>query len=46
MSANLENSIAAKGLEKGSFHSNPQKGQCQKNVQITTQSFSFHMLAR
>ena len=40
MPANLENSAVATGLEKVSFHSNP------KEVQTTTQLYSFHMLAR
>jgi len=31
MSANLENSIVATGLEKVSFHSNPQKGNAKEN---------------
>ena len=30
MSANLENSTVATGLEKVSFHSNPKEGQCQR----------------
>ena len=30
MPANLENSAVATGLEKVSFHSNPQKRQCQE----------------
>ena len=30
MSANLENSAVATGLEKGSFHSNPKERQCQR----------------
>ena len=30
MSASLENSAVAKGLEKVSFHSNPKEGQCQR----------------
>ena len=30
MSANLENSAMATGLEKVSFHSSPKKGQCQR----------------
>ena len=30
MSANLENSAVAMGLEKVSFHSNPKESQCQK----------------
>ena len=29
MPANLENSAAATGLEKVTFHSNPKEGQCQ-----------------
>ena len=28
MSANLENTAVAKGLEKVSFHSNPKEGKC------------------
>ena len=31
MSANLENSIVATGLEKVIFHSNPQKGNAKEN---------------
>ena len=30
MSANLENSVVATGLEKVSFHSNPKERQCQR----------------
>ena len=30
MSANLENSAVATGMEKVSFHSNPKEGQCQR----------------
>ena len=30
MSANLENSSVATALEKVSFHSNPEEGQCQR----------------
>ena len=30
MSANLENSAVAPGLEKGNFHSNPKERECQK----------------
>ena len=33
MPANLENSAAAKGLEKVSFHSNPKERAMPKNVQ-------------
>ena len=32
MSANLENSAVATGLEMVSFHSNPKEGQCQKTL--------------
>ena len=45
MSANLENSAVATGLEKVGFHSNPQKAMS-RNIQITPQIHSFHMLAR
>ena len=34
MSANLENSIVATGLDKVSFHSNPKGGQCQRLFQL------------
>ena len=34
MPANLENSAVATGLEKVSFHSNPQKGQCQRMFKL------------
>ena len=30
MTANLENSVVATGLEKVSFHSNPKERQCQR----------------
>ena len=46
MPANLYNSTVATGLEKVSFHSSHKKRAVSKNVQITTQSNSFHMLAR
>ena len=42
MSANLENSAGATGLEKVSFHSNPKEGQCQRMFKL--QLHSFHML--
>ena len=45
MSANLENSAVATGLEKVSFHSNPQKKAMPKNVQMIEQLYSFHMMA-
>ena len=35
MSANLENSAVATGLEKVSFHSNPIEGQCQRIFKLT-----------
>ena len=34
MSANMENSAVATGLEKVSFHSNPKKGQCQRMLKL------------
>ena len=34
MSANLENSAVATGLEKVSFHSNPQKRLCQRMFKL------------
>ena len=34
MSANLENSAVATGLEKVSFHSNPQERQCQRMLKL------------
>ena len=46
MSANLENSAVATGLEKVSVHSNPQRKAMPKNAQTTAQLHSFHMLAR
>ena len=45
MPANLENFTVATGLEKASFHSNPKERQLSKNIQITTQLHSSHMLA-
>ena len=35
MSANLENSAMATGLEKVSFHSNPKEGQSQRMFKLT-----------
>ena len=43
--ASLWKSTVATGLEKVSFHCSPKKRVMPKNVQITTQSHSFHMLA-
>ena len=34
MPTNLENSVVATGLGKGSFHSNPKKGQCQRMFKL------------
>ena len=34
MSANLKNSAVATGLEKVSFHSSPEKGQCQRMFKL------------
>ena len=34
MSANLENSVVATGLEKVSFHSNPKERHCQRMLKI------------
>ena len=45
MPANMENSAVATGLEKVSFHYNPKKKAMPKNVQITSQLHSSHMLA-
>ena len=46
MPANWENSAVATGLEKVSFHSNPQKRAMPKNVQTTAQLHSSHTLAK
>ena len=45
MPANLENSTVATGLEKVIFIPISKKGNA-KNVQTTTQLYSFHVLAR
>ena len=42
MSANLENSAVATGLEKVSFHSNPQKRQCQRMLKLRGQNYARH----
>ena len=34
MPANVENSAVATGLEKVSFHSNPEEGQCQRMFKL------------
>ena len=44
MSANLENSAVATGLEKVSFHSNPKERQCQRMSKLIQLNL-FHMLA-
>ena len=36
MSANLENSAVATGMEKVSYHSNPKEGQCQIMLKLLT----------
>jgi len=41
MSANLESSAMATGLEKVSFHSNPKEGQCQKIFKLLYSSVQF-----
>ena len=46
MSANLESSAVATGLENVSFHSNSKRRAAPKNVQTIVQLCSFHMLAR
>ena len=46
MSANLENSVVVKGLEKVSFHSNPKEGQCQRMFQLPYKYAHFDLLAR
>ena len=45
MSANLENSAVATGLEKDSFHSNPKERHA-KNVQTIAQLHSSHTLVK
>ena len=42
MSANLENSAVATGLEKVSFHSNPKERQCQKCSNYCTTALISH----
>ena len=42
MSANLENSAVATGLEEISFHSSPKEGQCQKCSNYCTIVFTSH----
>ena len=49
MSANLENSAVATGLEKVSFHSNPKERQCQRMLKLPHKlphTTSSHMLAK
>ena len=41
MSANLENSAVATGLEKVSFHSNPKERQCQRMLKLPHNSTHF-----
>ena len=40
MSANLENSVVATGLEKVSFHSNPKERQCQRMLKLSSRNSS------
>ena len=42
MSANLENSAVATGLEKVSFHSNPTERQCQRMLKLLTIALISH----
>ena len=42
MSANLENSMVATGLEKVSFHSNPKERQCQRMLEYCTIALISH----
>ena len=46
ISANLETSAVATGLEKGQFSLESQRRTMPKNVQSTIHLCSFHMLAR
>ena len=46
MSANMENSAVATGLEKVSFHPNPKERQYQKMFKLPHKLHSFHMLAK
>ena len=46
MSANLENSAVATGLEVVSFHPNPKERQYQKMFKLPHKLHSFHMLAK
>ena len=42
MSANLENSAVATGVEKVSFHSNPKERQCQRMLKLPTMALISH----
>ena len=42
MPANLENSVVATGLEKVSFHSNPEERQCQRMLKLRTVALISH----
>ena len=46
MSANLENSAVATGLEKVSFHPSAKEGQSQQMFKVPIKLYSFHMLIR
>ena len=44
MPANLENSAVPTGLEKVSFHSNPNEGQCQRMFKLLTTGLISHAI--
>ena len=46
MSAKLENTAVATGVEKVSFYSNPKEGQCQRMFKLPYNHASFYMLAK
>ena len=46
MSANLDNSAVATGLEKFSFHPNPKEGQCQKMFKLPPNCIHSHARLR
>ena len=46
MPANLESSAVVTGLEKVTFHSNPQKKAMPKDAQTTAQLHSSHTLVK
>ena len=46
MSANLETSSAATGLEKVSFHPNPKEGQCQRMFKLPLMSHASKLMLK